>query len=164
MRNLLSQYKFSLNYCIDIVHINDILKYDDIFTEFQTFFKNDLNQCDVNTIINLSHKKKREIKIIRTTSLFNIIRTIINQKKRSIYCMVEKLLHLSKYELTSNEESTPKVKKTRKIINERRNDEQSANKDILLNISIKYFIIINRRGVDFINEINFNQHTSQSFM
>ena len=41
-----------INYCIDIVHINNILKYDDILRKFQICFKNDLNEYDFNTITN----------------------------------------------------------------------------------------------------------------
>ena len=38
----------------------------------------------------------REIKIIKTTLLFNVIKTVINQKKRFINCIIERLQHLSK--------------------------------------------------------------------
>ena len=44
-----------INYCVDIVHVNDMLKCDDIFTKFYTYFKNDLNECDVSTIMNFTH-------------------------------------------------------------------------------------------------------------
>ena len=84
---------------------------------------------------------------------------IINRKKCFIYCIVERFSHLSKYELISNEKSISKVKKAREILNERRNNKQSVNKNTLLNVSIKYFNIVNRRGADFINEIDFNQYT-----
>ena len=49
-------------------------------------------------------------------------------------------------------------------MSERRDDKQSANKNISLNVSIKYINIVNRRDADFINEIDFNQYTLQSFM
>ena len=88
--------------------------------------------------------------------LFNMIRTVINRKKRFIYCTVKRLSHLLKHELILNEKFISKVKKAREIINERRNDKQSANKNILLNVSIKYLNIINCRDTDFISEIDFN--------
>ena len=101
-------------------------------------------------------KKKREIKIIKIILLFNVIWTVINRKESFISCIVKSLLHLSKYKLILNEESISKVKKACEIMSERRNDKQFVNKNILLNILIKYFSIANRSNVDFINEINFN--------
>ena len=138
-----------------------MLKCNDILTRFQIYFRNDLNECNVSTITNLIHQRKRDIKIIRTTSLFNVIRTIIDRKKRFVYCTVERLLHLSKHELTLNEEFASKVKRARKIMSERRNEEQSVNKDTSLSVSIKYLSIINRRGADFkIRLTSINTHCS----
>ena len=73
-----------------------------------------------------------------------MIRVVINRKKRSVYCIVERLSYLFKHKLISDKESVSKVKRTREIMNERRNDEQSVNKDILLSVSIKYLSITNR--------------------
>ena len=56
------------------------------------------------------------MKNIRMTSLFNVIRIILNRKKRSIYCIVKRLSHLSKHELTLNEEFISKVKKICEIM------------------------------------------------
>ena len=56
-------------------------------------------------------------------SLFNVIRIIINRKKRFIYYIVEKLSHLPKHELTLDEEPISKVKKAHEIMNKRRNDK-----------------------------------------
>ena len=100
--------------------------------------------------------EKVKIKIIKITSLFNMIRIVITRKKPFIYCTLEKLSHFSKYELISNEESASKIKKVHKIINKQQDDEQSVNKNILLNVSIKYFSISNCRNTNFINEINFD--------
>ena len=71
---------------------------------------------------------------------------------------------MSKRQLTSNEKSFPKFKKAHNIRSERRDDDQSVNKDILLNILIKFKFYKNRRDLNFINEDNFDQHTSQSFI
>ena len=88
--------------------------------------------------------------------LLNVIRLIMNRKKRSIYCIVKRLSHLLKYKLILNEEFVSKFTRAREIKNKQRDDEQFINKDISLNVSIKYFNIINRRDANFINKINFN--------
>ena len=85
-----------INHFSDVIDVKDILKYK-IFTKFQTYLKSDLKKYDVNTIKIFTHQKTREIKIIRTTSLFNMIKIVINQKKRFINCIVEKLQRLSKH-------------------------------------------------------------------
>ena len=64
---------------------------------------------------------------------------VINRKKRFIYYIVEKLSHLLKYRLISDEKFISKIKKAYEIMNKQRDDKQSVNKDTSLNISIKYF-------------------------
>ena len=61
----------------DVVDVKNILKYK-IFTKFQTYLKSDLKECDINTIKIFIHQKTREIKIIKTTLLFNVIKIAIN--------------------------------------------------------------------------------------
>ena len=70
-----------INYFSDIIDVKNILKYK-IFTKFQIYFKSDLKECDVDTIKTFIHQKMQEIKIIKTTLLFNVIKVVINQKKR----------------------------------------------------------------------------------
>ena len=60
-----------------------------------------------------THQKTREIKIIKTTLLFNVIKTVINQKKRFINCIIEKLQCLSKRQQISNEKFFQKFHKAR---------------------------------------------------
>ena len=103
-----------IDYSSDVVDVKDILKYE-IFTKFQTYFKNDLKECDVDTIKIFTHQETRKIKIIKTTSLFNVIKIIINQKKRFINCIVERLQRLSKRQQISNEEFSQKSDKAREI-------------------------------------------------
>ena len=71
---------------------------------------------------------------------------------------------MSKRQLTSNEKFFSKFKKIHNINNERRDDDQSVNKNTLLNILIKFKFHKNRRDSDFINENDFDQHTFQLFM
>ena len=52
-----------------------------------------------------------------------MIQTVINRKKRFIYCIVKKLSHLSKHELTSDEESASEVKRACEIMSEQRDDK-----------------------------------------
>ena len=66
---------------------------------------------------------------------------------------------MSKRQLTSNEKSFSKFKKARNINNERRDDDQSVNKNMLLNILIKFRFHKNRQDSNFINEDDFDQHT-----
>ena len=69
-----------------------------------------------------------------------------------------------KRQLISNEEFFSKFKKAHDINSERRDDNQSVNKNTLLNILIKFRFHKNCRNSNFINENDFNQHTFQSFM
>ena len=177
-----------INHFSDVIDVKHMLKYK-IFTKFQTYFKNDLKKCDVDTIKTFTHQVTREIKIIKTTSLFNVVRTVINQKERFIFCIVDRLRRfltrkqisneksfqkfkkarktetwqtwwfLSKRQLISNEKSFSKFKKTRDIKSERRDDNQFVNKNMSLNISIKFEFYKNRRNLNFINENDFDQHT-----
>ena len=71
---------------------------------------------------------------------------------------------MSKRQLISNEKFFSKFKKARDINNERRDDDQSVNKNMLLNILIKFKFYKNRRDSDFISEDDFDQYTFQSFM
>ena len=43
-----------IDHSSDVVDVKDILKYK-IFTKFQTYFKNDLKECDVDTIKIFTH-------------------------------------------------------------------------------------------------------------
>ena len=63
---------------------------------------------------------------------------------------------MSKRQLTSNEKFFSKFKKARDINNERRDDNQSVNKNTLLNILIKFRFYKNRRNLNFINEDDFD--------
>ena len=103
-----------INHFSDVVDVKDILKYK-IFTKFQTYFKSDLKKCDVDTIKIFIHQKTRKIKIIKTTSLFNVIKVVINQKKRFINCIIEKLQHLLKHQQILNEKFFQKSDKACKI-------------------------------------------------
>ena len=71
---------------------------------------------------------------------------------------------MSKRQLTSNEKSFSKFKKTRNVKNERRDDGSFINKDTLLNILIKFKFYKNHRNSNFINKNNFDQHIFQSFV
>ena len=84
-----------IDHSSDVVDVKDILKYE-IFTKFQIYFKSDLKECNVDTIKIFIYQETREIKIIKITLLFNIIKVVINQKKRFINCIVERLQRLSK--------------------------------------------------------------------
>ena len=103
-----------IDHSSDVVDVKNILK-NKIFTKFQIYFKSDLKKCDVDTIKIFTHQETRKIKIIKATSLFNVIKVVINQKKHFINCIVEKLQHLSKRQQISNEKSFQKFNKIRKI-------------------------------------------------
>ena len=83
--NVLNDEKFLvlilnlIDYFSDVVDIKNILKYE-IFMKFQTYFKSDLKKCDVDIIKIFIHQKMREIKIIKMTLLFNVIKVIKNRK------------------------------------------------------------------------------------
>ena len=74
-----------------------------------------MKECDVDTIKIFTHQETREIKIIRMILLFNVIKTVINQKKRFINCIVERLQRLSKRQQISNEKFFQKFDKAREI-------------------------------------------------
>ena len=118
--NALSDEKFLvsisnlIDHFSDVVDVKNILKYK-IFTKFQIYFKSNLKECDVDTIKVFIHQKSREIKIIKTTLLFNVIKTVINQKKHFINCIVERLQHLLKRQQILNEKSFQKFDKAREI-------------------------------------------------
>ena len=101
-----------IDHSFDVVDVKDVLKYK-IFTKFQIYLKNDLKKCDVDTIKIFIHQNTREIKIIKATSLFNVIRAVINQKKRFILCIVNRLRRFSTHEQISNKKSSQKFKKAR---------------------------------------------------
>ena len=45
-----------INYFSDVVDVKNIMKYK-IFTKFQTYFKNDLKKCNVDTIKIFIHQE-----------------------------------------------------------------------------------------------------------
>ena len=63
---------------------------------------------------------------------------------------------MSKRQLTSNEKFFSKFKKIYDINNKRRDDDQFVNKNMLLNILIKFKFYKNRRDSNFISENDFD--------
>ena len=74
-----------------------------------------MKEYNVNTIKIFIYQKTRKIKILKTTFLFNVIKVVINQKKRFINCIVERLQRLLKRQQILNKKFFQKFDKTREI-------------------------------------------------